>query len=268
VSDSQARINKSIGYLTTDALTPLIGDYCRLSLKPVDDDDPKTVYTGDKFTNEEAYKISLAWPQDPDDKDLIDQQVAKLLDLEVLELNKMVALFNNYESYKDVPVLLSSERKTKIIAAVGHDLEYPEDAHTVKTSNESEPTRPTRGNKQAKRSNRSRSMEDSQGPTPEVGEPKPVESTGGAPANPDRLGRRRPKGKRTDSGPNGRNPGPATSNRPARNDRDAAAPKPANGKDSKPREAKGGGTKKVNPRPANPLAMTVKKNGLGQGSDA
>jgi hypothetical protein len=266
IPDSQARVNKSIGYLTTDSITPIIGEYCRLSLKKADGDDPKTVYSGKNFSSEEQYKITLAWPQRPSDKDLIDQQVAKLCRLEALELKQMVERFSEYKTYKDVPILFEAQRLTKIVAAVEHDLEYPEGTHTEqKPSNESEPTRPTGSNNQAKRSHRSRNMEDSQRSPSEDGKPQPVKSTGRASTDRNRLERRRPEGKRTDSGPNGRNPRSPTKQRPPRNDRGAVASKPTSGPSTHPRKTEGGRAQEADNRSAKPLTA-VTKNGLGQGS--
>lgn len=139
VSESQARVNKSLGYLSTDALTPLISQYCRLNVMFTDGDDPKTDYGGKSFTNEEAFKQTLAWPQEPNDKDLIFQQVADLCGLEALELRKMCDIIDGCNSYKEVPVLFDNDRVTKVTAAVDGDLEYPKGRVLVTPELEQEP---------------------------------------------------------------------------------------------------------------------------------
>jgi len=260
VSDAQARVNKCIGYLVTDAMTPLIGEYCRLGIKPTVGDHGETVYAGTRFSSEETYKLSLAWPQDINDKDLIDQQVAKLCGLEALELANMVKTLSDCESYFDVPILMEVDRKTKIVAAVDGDLEYPEGIHSS-TSNESITNRPTQSNIIAAREDRSGGLEADKRSLSKDGASKPVKNRGGPRRDKNPPRRYRQHSQPADKPDNWRDPGSGGSRGTDVRVRSNDAAKPAAAKDvSRGRDVRG-----VKTAPIKPPLMTVKKHSLGSG---
>jgi len=208
VSLSQARVNKCLGYLTTDRYTPILYEYCSLAVRPTEGDDPKTDYRGTSFSKEEQFKQTLAWPQNKHDKSLIDQQVAKLCGLDTLELEKMVSILDACSSYLDVPVLFDNARDTKIVAAVDGELEYPEGLHLniekqKAIQDEPKSTRPTISNTATSRQNRQSDMETGGRPRAEDGEPKPFKKNGRPSRNPAKQGGYKSKSLRADNGDKG-----------------------------------------------------------------
>jgi len=261
ISMAQARVNKALGYLTTDRITPMIGDYCRLSVQKTEGDDPDTVYSGRSFTHEEEHKMTLAWPQDPNDKDLIDQQVGKLCKLEASELEQRVKLINDCSSYKEVPILFDNERDTKIIAEVNGLIEYPAGTHISNRSNEPKPTGANQSDRQASQPSRTGDMQASERPRPKTGEPKQssrpkrARDRGGRPAQSDRVH------KSPNRGTPGRNP-PTAGTRSAQHDREfvsRSAPASTDQARGKPARRDHGSD------PEAPL-MAVNKHGLGNSS--
>lgn len=262
VSQSQARVNKCLGYLTTDALTPLIGEYCRLSCKATAGDDPKTDYGGAKLTGEETYKLTLAWPQDPNDKTLIAEQVAKLCGIEALELEHMVKILENCASYLEVPLLFDNERKTKITAEVDGEVEQPEGNHTTNTSNESEPEKPGTSNGEPKATRGERVAKTGGRPRAKIGKPEPLAKSGR-----DARNSARPGGHRGESGSAqrrspGRDPGRGPA-QPAFNADRNVSPTDDGAGNSRGRAT--AATGRTFERSQKPSPMTVQKHGLGSG---
>lgn len=264
VSNSQARVNKCLGYLTTDRLTPILAEYCKLALKPTDGDDPKTDYAGRDFSKEEQYRQTLAWPQHDADKDLIDQQVGKLCRLEALELERMVNLLKACSTYEDVPVLFDNDRPTKIVAEVHGLLEYPEGDHSIivdkETSNESKSSRPTASNEQAPPKSRKRTMEVDRRPGKEIRESKPFKKNGRSPGNRNRQGNYQHESARANPGSQG---GDKPTSTPARvvcgPSSNAQATTGGTGGTA------GGSSEATDKVVARPKVKTVQRHGLGSG---
>jgi hypothetical protein len=267
VPDSQARVNKCLGYLTTDTLTPIIGDYCRLSCKATDGDDDGTDYGGKALTGEEAFKLTMAWPQDPNDQDLINQQVAKLCSLECHELATMVETLRGCTSYKDVPVLFDVERNTKIVAEVSGDIEHPVETHTMnEISNESESKGPATSNPAPPAEVPASTSEACRRSNAEVGRPEPVKKTARDASTNTKSSTNSSGGRNAKRSASGRNPrGGAPSGQvapsPGRNARpECGTQKPRGGPPGVPKKHIhfAGDSKK-------PPLMAVQKHGLGSG---
>jgi hypothetical protein len=238
VSDAQARVNKCLGYLATDKLTPIIGDYCRKAIQQLPDDPKGTVYAGKNFTGEEEFKMTNAWPQDEADVELIKEQFCKLCSLEASELEKRIALVRDASDIMKVPILFDNERATKIVAEVDGLIEYPGGSHQSKD----EPTapRPRNGNNSASGANSTRPGEDSSRPPKKNGGSKrKSKGRGNAPDQQRQRGDPKSPAKPNDRNLRTANAKPGTgNNRFAALDVETRKREPAASADSSPKERK------------------------------
>jgi hypothetical protein len=117
VSVEQALTNKALGYLATDAKTPLIGTWARRIIELTGLSKAKGLL------HEEQYKLSNAWTQR--DPDLIRDSVAAHLNLSVAELKELDGKIAAAPSLDQMPVILHSERDVKIAAVVDGEVVEP-----------------------------------------------------------------------------------------------------------------------------------------------
>lgn len=112
VTPEQAAVNKATGYMTTDALTPLIGDWARKILATYPDLTPK------RLLRDEVWKVeSGAWPQQ--DQDVINDSVARELGYTVPELRGCSHSLFAAADLQHLPVVATNDREIKIEAVVG-----------------------------------------------------------------------------------------------------------------------------------------------------
>jgi len=111
VTREQAATNKAVGYMTTDALTPIVSDYCKRVLA-ITQLQPKGM------TSEEEHKIqSGAWPQN--DHQLIQDAFCKELNITTIELAEKVDLIKKVKDLDSFPVVLNvKETQPKLDAIV------------------------------------------------------------------------------------------------------------------------------------------------------
>jgi hypothetical protein len=126
VTDTQAAINKAVGYLITDHKTPIIGDWCRKVIS-LCGTSPKDM------TRDEVIKCTMAWPQD--NPDLIREEFCKILDLTGQELQHAIDTIHSVKSLNSFPVLLTINHKHKLPAVVGSDIVGPTQCIETKVSN-------------------------------------------------------------------------------------------------------------------------------------
>jgi len=134
VSVEQAAANKAHGYLSTDALTPLIGTYCRRTL---------TLVGNLKFknaTHEEQYKCSNSWPQ-RDRGDIIDA-MSKVMGYDVSEIEEMDRELNDVMGLDQFPILLNTMAKHKVKAVVDGEV-VGIDLHNQNNGESTENSEPT-----------------------------------------------------------------------------------------------------------------------------
>jgi hypothetical protein len=117
VSREQALSNKALGYLATDAKTPLIGTWARRIIELTG------LTRGKGLLHEEQYKLSNAWSQR--DEALIRDALAAHLNLSVPELLRLDELIKQAPSLDQFPVILHTEREIKISAAVDGEVVEP-----------------------------------------------------------------------------------------------------------------------------------------------
>lgn len=114
VTAEQALANKALGYLATDAKTPIIGTWARKVLE-------LTGITKAKgLTAEEQHKMSNAWPQM--DSNIILESMAAVLEMSSAELRYLDRLVGEVTALDQFPVVLATVRENKIPAAVGGDI--------------------------------------------------------------------------------------------------------------------------------------------------
>jgi hypothetical protein len=119
VSVNQAAYNRAIGYLTTDAITPLLSDWCNKVVEVTG----LTKVKGN--TGDEAHKMTQSWPQDPADLDMIRESVASDLGLTTAELDERVTAIQDAVDLDSIPVVWNNKRKVKIEALVDGVLVKP-----------------------------------------------------------------------------------------------------------------------------------------------
>nr|QYF49991.1 MAG: RNA-dependent RNA polymerase [Zhejiang farmland noda-like virus] len=129
VTPEQAATNKAVGYLTTDAKTPIIGTWAARVIK----------ITGLKFKNgtgEEQYRCSNAWPQR--DATTIAEAMAKVLEITLDELKKKDEDIKKADGLDDFPVIFDTCYKHTQPAVVGGDVVCT-DLHQPIQHNERQP---------------------------------------------------------------------------------------------------------------------------------
>jgi len=134
VSREQAAANKAHGYLSTDALTPLIGTYCRRVLALVGDLKFKS------GTHEEQYKCSNSWPQH--DRNDISNAMADVIGYNELELIGMDKQLSEVQGLDQFPVLLDTICKHKMKAVVDGEV-VGIDPHNDENEQNTEDRQPT-----------------------------------------------------------------------------------------------------------------------------
>lgn len=118
VEAAQAAVNKATGYLVTDSLTPIVGDWARKVLEVYPELKPKSLAA------DELFKIETgAWPQH--DKELIAQSFAEDLNISMGELESMVNTIMVAVGL-EFPPLINNKREVKIEAVVGDVVVHPE----------------------------------------------------------------------------------------------------------------------------------------------
>jgi len=129
VTPAQAATNKAVGYITTDAKTPIIGTWAARVIK----------ITGLKFKNgtgEEQYRCSNAWPQR--DTTTIAEAMAKVLGVSLDELKKKDEDIKKVEGLDDFPVIFDTCYAHKQPAVVDGDVVCT-DLHQPAKHNERQP---------------------------------------------------------------------------------------------------------------------------------
>lgn len=94
VSDSVAAANKALGYLSTDAKTPIIGDWCRAVLKHATPD-------VSAMTRDEGYKMTQAWEQDSEEQAYA--LFVEATDMDAEEIQEVVKAIKNSTSIVTLP---------------------------------------------------------------------------------------------------------------------------------------------------------------------
>jgi len=122
ISAIQAAYNRAIGYLTTDSRTPLIREWC---LKVVEIAAQHGITTLKGVNNSESYRQSMAWPQYPEDSEIIQQSVANDLNMTTSEVSERSDAINAAETLDDIPVVWNNKREIKITAMVGDTVAHP-----------------------------------------------------------------------------------------------------------------------------------------------
>jgi hypothetical protein len=108
VTAEQALVNKAAGYITTDALTPIIGTWAR-KVRGVHGTKVKGLL------REEQYKCSNAWPQQ--DSEAIAKAMAFVLGIEVAELTRLDMLLES-SALDQMPALIDNLAPDKVLAVV------------------------------------------------------------------------------------------------------------------------------------------------------
>jgi len=140
VTPMQAAANKALGYLATDAKTPLIGTWAKTVIKITGINKAKGL------TSEEQYKMSNAWPQI--DEQLIREKVSQLLNISIDELDKMEKMIAETKALEDFPVVLQTFREIKIPVVIDGELMEGEmtgphqNAKIIKTSKDGQISQP------------------------------------------------------------------------------------------------------------------------------
>jgi hypothetical protein len=125
VSIEQAMANKCYGYLTTDAKTPLISNYCKRVLAITG------ITRARGALHEEQFRMSNAWPQT--DEVLIEETMCKVLNVTRAELKAACARIDDVSSLDQFPVVLSTLREIKIPAVLCGEIVEPERRNNVET---------------------------------------------------------------------------------------------------------------------------------------
>jgi len=116
VTKEQALVNKAMGYLMTDGLTPIVGSWARKVLETY----PKYHFAG--ASREELWRVNNAWPQKS--RDDIRDAMAKVLDISPTELEMLDDIVVS-SPLEELPVLLDKELEVKIPAIVGDVVSIP-----------------------------------------------------------------------------------------------------------------------------------------------
>jgi hypothetical protein len=117
VTREQAATNKCAGYLTTDAVTPIISDYCRKVLEI-------TGLAPKNMLSDETFKIiNGAWPQE--DEQIIVEDFCDLLQISSDYLNEVREHINSVTDLNSFGVYLNTELEVKIPALVDHNVLVP-----------------------------------------------------------------------------------------------------------------------------------------------
>jgi len=120
VTPEQAAVNKAQGYMVTDSLTPIVGDWARSVLRENAALQPKGLL------RDEMYKIeSGAWPQA--DADVVRQSFANELGMTVVEVMGVAEAVGASQPMT-MPALIENTRGVKIPAIVGDVVVEPEPA--------------------------------------------------------------------------------------------------------------------------------------------
>jgi hypothetical protein len=129
LTPAQAATNKATGYLVTDKLTPLIGNWAATVLKI-------TGLQAKAMSREESHKCSNAWPQS--NAEAIQSAVAKVLDIGEAELMALAKKIDEVTELDQFPVVLTTYRDVKILADVEGEIVHPA-PHNTTPNNELQP---------------------------------------------------------------------------------------------------------------------------------
>jgi len=119
VEKKQAAYNRAIGYLSTDALTPLLSEWCRRVVELSGIKEVKGT------TAEDEFKMGAAWPQAPEDEQLLLESVARDLRMTTAEVQTRAAAIRLAPDLNAMPIIWNNEREVKITALVGDTVVRP-----------------------------------------------------------------------------------------------------------------------------------------------
>jgi len=114
IDEKQALYNKAIGYIVTDANTPILGVWARRMAELSGLTIPY------RLSRDELYRIDQAWPQD--DPDAIAEAFAQVMDWTLSELKIKDLEISAAKHPYDYPVVWDNVRQTKIDVVFGGSL--------------------------------------------------------------------------------------------------------------------------------------------------
>jgi len=162
VSRELAAANRAVGYLTTDANTPLIRAWCETVLR----------YTGqisatESMTSEERFKVENgAWNQE--DKEVIYESVCRIMGMTKAEMEAAERSIYGSKDLDDIPIIYENQREVKIPAEFDGVITGPrEECQQTKSNSKSQPND---GEKQC--TNTSGQQSTSMSPKPRAGRKK------------------------------------------------------------------------------------------------
>ncbi|UTQ50830.1 MAG: nodavirus polyprotein (domains: methyltransferase, RdRP) [Koper noda-like virus 2] len=146
LSLEQRLTNKATGYIVTDKLTPILGDWADQVLK-------LTKLEAKHLTHEEAYKTKMPWPQTSEEEILIS--VANDLDITTTEVKQLQTYIKETKDLSDFPILFEWDPECKVTAVRSGMLEA---VHIVNNNNGQHIEKPPTTNARVKHAKRSRSL--------------------------------------------------------------------------------------------------------------
>jgi len=119
VTPEQAAVNKAHGYLSTDAMTPIIGTWAWKVINTYPHLSPKSLLSEERWKLEKG-----AWPQK--DRHIVAESAARDLNVTTLELYEMVGRIERAENMFALPTVINNTIEIKIPAILGDVVVEPE----------------------------------------------------------------------------------------------------------------------------------------------